>query len=222
MIHVEPAPEPDGFEGLVRKPGKAALAKTRAKLAPAPLKSKEFPPEWRACIPHLRRAYHHTCAYLGMWIHEATGAATVDHFKPKTKYPDQAYEWTNFRLATSRVNSKKGEREDVLDPFSIEDGWFQLNIGTFKVEPAKELLTRDPSLHDSVAQTIERLDLNNETYCKAREEYHDRYHGLSNDDGQTQDALPLGWLKHESPYVAYELERQGRLRTHGGPRPAHE
>src|SRR5690606_18223088 len=85
---------------------------------------EHLPTFWRRALADLRRAYGDTCAYLGMHIHPATGAATVDHFQPKSKHPAAAYEWTNFRLAAQQVNTNKGEHEDVLDPFQIENGWF--------------------------------------------------------------------------------------------------
>ena len=147
-----------------------------------------------------------------MKIHPATGAATVDHFKPKSKRQELAYEWCNFRLAAHLINTNKDNYEDALDPFEIQNGWFELNVGNFKIKPSDGL---DETLKSKVQATIDRLKLNEPTFCKAREEYHDRYHGLSQ-DGCPPDPLPLSWLTEECPDVAFELERQGRLRP---PRP---
>lgn len=225
MIYVRPAPEPEDFDSQVRRPGLQALRELVGdrRAVPRPgrkrravarrieeLASESLPPLWRNCLPRLRTAYRDICSYLGMKIHPATGAATVDHFKPKSVWQILAYEWTNYRLAARQVNASKGEHEDVLDPFEVENGWFELNLGTFEVSASRDL---DEALAEKVQATIVRLKLNDPTFCKAREEYHDRYHGLSEAVGnRVREALPLSWLEEECPFVALELERQGRLR----------
>lgn len=146
-----------------------------------------------------------------MRIHEATGAATIDHYEPKATHQELAYEWSNFRLCANQINANKGQHEDVLDPFRIESGWFVLRVGSFDVVPADGL---DPATRARVEATILRLRLNEPTFRKARQEYHDRYHGLAEPVGShATEPLPLAWLRRECPYVAFELERQGRLRT---------
>ncbi|MEZ4474959.1 MAG: hypothetical protein R3F60_30040 [bacterium] len=166
-----------------------------------------MPPFWRDALPDLRLAYDDVCAYLGMRIHPATGAATVDHFEPRSRNTAGAYEWTNFRLAVARVNSLKGEHQ-VHDPFTIEPGWFVLDIGTFEVKPADGL---DAALRAGLCETIRHLGLNEVTFCQARERYHDDYLGLGD-----REPLPLEWLQRECPFVAAELARQGRLRGRDG------
>ena len=220
MIRIWRAQEPSGFDAQVRRPGRNALLELTgdptAPHRPGPrrgvlasriqdLRGKDLPDLWTTALPELRTAYMGICAYLGMRIHPATGAATIDHFLPKSKYQELAYEWSNFRLASARVNSCKGEHEDVLDPFEIRDGWFVLNIGTFEVEPAEGL---EGATKEAVKRTIGRLKLNEPTFCEARREYHDRYFGLSTDD----EPLPLSWLQRESPFVARELTRRERGR----------
>ena len=179
----------------------------------ADIPSANLPFFWRECLPQLRTAYRDTCAYLGMRIHPATGAATIDHFLPNHRHQELAYEWSNFRLAAQQVNANKGEHEDVLDPFDVANGWFVLDIGTFEVRASTEL---DEIQRKQVEATIARLKLNEPTFRKAREDYHDRYHGLGQPVGNRPvEALPLQWLTEECPYVAHELQRQGRLRGGG-------
>ena len=225
MIRVTPAKEPEDFDEKVRVPGNAALreliGESPDRPRPGPKRKpvaqrvgdippKDLPPFWRQSLGELRSAYRGVCAYLGMKIHPATGAATVDHFKPKSKYQHLAYEWLNFRLATQQVNTYKGEAQ-VLDPFEIESGWFVLDIGTFEVKANPDL---DDDLRSRIETTILHLRLNEDpTFIRAREEYHDLYHGLKTDrSGVPRAPLPFDWLESECPLVAYELERQGRLR----------
>lgn len=225
MIRVKPAAEPESFDVTVRRPGKGALLEligsSEAPKRPGPKRTKvadriedipaaKLPKFWRKSLGDLRAAYGDTCAYLGMRIHPSTGAATVDHFLPKSEHQDLAYEWSNFRLASQQVNTNKNEHEDVLDPFEIEDGWFELGVGDFKVRPSPEL---DGELRTKVEATIERLKLNEPTFCESRREYHDRYHGLGEPvAGRPEEPVPLAWLERECPYVAAELRRQQRLR----------
>lgn len=224
MIRVRPSSEPAGFDDSVRKRGQNALLELigspeapkrrgpkRRKLADRikDLCADDLPAFWTAALPDLRAAYRDICAYLGMYIDPATGLATVDHFKPKSRYQRLAYEWSNLRLAAHQVNTDKDNYEDVLDPFQIQDGWFVLDLLTFKVDAAEEL---DEHTRKAVLATVDRLKLNDPTYCAARARYHDLYHGLKTEPEDPDEPLPLKWLLRHCPFVARELHRQGRLR----------
>jgi hypothetical protein len=225
VIHVPHASEPPDFDVNVRRRGEAALleligspdapkhrGRARDKLADRieDLPGRALPDFWTAALPSLRTSYHDICAYLGMYIDPATGAATVDHFKPKSKYPELAYEWDNFRFAARQPNSDKGDHEDVLDPFEVQDGWFVLDLLTFEVDAAPGLA---PATRDAVLATRRRLKLNEPTYCQARRRYNDLYHGLKTEPDDPDEPLPLSWLLRRCPFVALELHRQGRLRA---------
>jgi 5-methylcytosine-specific restriction endonuclease McrA len=211
MRRVTPAPEPKHFDKDVRQPGLRAIAEmigeqpprtaghrfmkranTRDKLQP-----EDFPTYWTKVLPELKTAYNHICAYSCFRIHPVTGTATVDHFAPKSRHWDQVYEWNNYRLACSQLNSWKKDYGDVLDPFEIEDDWFVLELLGFQVLPNPQL---EASLNKLVNETIARLRLNE--FCKAREERAYEYW-----DGD----ISLKILEREAPFVARELCRQGRL-----------
>jgi hypothetical protein len=189
VIHVEPQPEPPDFDARVRQPGLQALAEGRDPL----------PDYWRRCLDDLCRSYGRICAYLCVWIHAGTGARSVDHFVPKSRRPDLSYEWANYRLACLTMNSRKGEAEDVLDPFEVQDGWFVLEFTFLQVMPHPDL---DTQTKVRVLTTIARLKLNDHECRGAREEYYELFRG-----GQ----LPLDLLERWSPLVARELRRQGRV-----------
>jgi 5-methylcytosine-specific restriction endonuclease McrA len=86
MIPVVKQPEPDDFNQRVRIPGQEYL-----KTNPAP-KSKEFDHHryWSRIKPELYQLYRGICAYTGEWFPNT--AASVDHFIPKSKKPQLAYE----------------------------------------------------------------------------------------------------------------------------------
>lgn len=206
MIRVLSQPEPSEFEEQVRRPGRAALLELvgdptapkrtgprRARVADriADIPPDKLPDLWTRSLPELRKAYRNVCAYLGMKIHGATGAATIDHFAPKSKHQELAYEWSNYRLAAKQVNANKGWHEDVFDPFEIEDGWFALRVGSFEVVPADSL---DAPTRVKVEATIQRLKLNEPTFRDARQEYHDRYQCHAEPVGaHPREALPFAW-----------------------------
>ena len=110
-------------------------------------------------------AYNRTCAYSCFRIHPVTGARSVDHMAAKSRRWETVYEWTNYRLACALLNARKKEFSDVLDPFTIIDGWFQLELVGFQVEPANGLKN---SIRAQVNQTIERLGLDDFIFGRAR------------------------------------------------------
>ncbi|WP_428264219.1 HNH endonuclease [Haliangium sp.] len=212
MIRVTPAPEPDDFDAKVRQPGLRALdelvgaspvrvkgGKKRAKIATTKddIPAAKFPPYWRAALDDLLESYDRICAYLCLYIPRGTGAPSTDHMVPKSKRWDRVYEWDNYRLACSLINSRKGVAEEVLDPFEIDDGWFELELTGFQVLPSPGLPAH---LTDQVEATITRL--NDREFCEARAEYAQEY---------WEDHISLDYLVRHAPFVARELDRQGRL-----------
>jgi hypothetical protein len=194
VIHVEPQPEPPDFDEKVRQPGFQSLASTG---------TGELPPHWRNCLQQLWEAYGGICAYLAVRIPPGTGARSTDHLVPRKKRRELAYEWTNFRLACSLMNARKGVFEDVLDPFEVEDGWFVLELSSLEVLPRSDL---SPNRCELVRQTIDRLRLNDPECVAARAEHYDAYlrHLKDPEAGMTFDLL-----RRWSPFVVKELIRQG-------------
>ena len=72
------------------------------------------------------KAYKADLPYIACYIEPVTGMPTVDHMIPKSQRWDKVYEWSNYRLACSLMNSRKNDVPHVLDPFEVETGWFEL------------------------------------------------------------------------------------------------
>lgn len=198
MIPVAPQPEPADFDERVRQPGLNWLHANGFDLTqPLPAGTK-LQPYWQKCLPDLYRLYGGICAYVSIHIPRTTGARSVEHFVAKSSTPSQAYEWTNFRLACSKMNSRKNAFEDVLDPFTLTPETFLLNLfdGAIRVNPALP-----PELQTLAQTTIERLGLDDEDCRDDRREYFDDY--LNNRD----EAV----LKRKAPFVWYEARRQKLL-----------
>lgn len=189
MIPVKPQPEPATFDAFVRAPGRAFL-NVCPKPTSSQYKTKRF---WRVCLRDLRIVYSGICAYTASWI---PNDCTVDHFLPATKYPELAYEWTNYRLAGTRVNQFKGDRVGLLDPFSIQVGWFVLDCASFYVHPGLGL---GSALVGQIHHTITSLDLNCDSLVEMRFEIIREY---------SQGNITLDFLAARYPFIGAELQRQ--------------
>ncbi len=187
MIPVQPQPEPPEFHQRVRVPGQDFLMTT-----PSPKQDDwDGKEHWRRAIPDLRIAYRGICAYSSLRILPVE-VATVDHFVPRKTHPHLAYEWSNFRLARHRINTKKREFT-ILDPFTIGNDWFVLDFSTFMVHP-NDNLPEDQK--GKIRETIRRLDLNHQDYVEMRAEWY------------TEFKNNLQSLERYSPFIAYEMRRQ--------------
>lgn len=199
VIHVEPQPEPPSFDQDVRQKGIAHLQRKAIALHEPLPTGTELAAYWRDCLDDLYSAYQGTCAYLGVFFERTVGGATVDHFVAKSKRPVLAYEWSNFRLACHTMNSRKHDYEDVLDPFEVEDGWFQLELVTGRIYAAPEL---PEDVRSRVTATIERLGLDDAGNRETRARHFRRYR---------EAPYPAEYLKEYSPFVFLEAQRQGLL-----------
>lgn len=214
MIRVEHAPEPADFDKKVRQPGLRAMAelvgepnlpkrrgRKRAVIAASreAIPADKFPALWTEALPELLEAYGRVCAYMSFYIEPVTGAASVDHMLPKSLNWQAVYEWRNYRLACARMNSRKNDYRDVLDPFEIEDNWFRLELVGYQVTPAPQL---PADIEVQVQATIDRLKLNDYECRKLREAYATAYR---------QGDIGLHYLRQRAPFLAREIERASHL-----------
>jgi hypothetical protein len=190
LIRVVPKPEYPTFDSQVRKQGAAFLAD-----CPRPtseqFKKKNF---WNRAAKELHAAYSGVCAYTAMYLPEQ---GSVDHFVPKSVNPSLAYEWSNFRLASGRVNNSKGNQTNILDPFKVDDSWFEIDIPSCLLKAGTNVAA-DVRTH--INTTINSLRLNADDYyvqerCNILIEY-------------AKGEISLGFLKRRYPFLAKEIERQ--------------
>jgi hypothetical protein len=191
LIKVDLQPEPNDFDVKVRLNGQSFLATT-----PRPRgkqwKNKEF---WREAISDMTAAYQSICAYSSLWI--KPDQPTIDHYISRDENPALAYEWENFRLARWRINTRKRNHKDVLDPFNVGENWFELDFTTFGIKPNSEI--EDVNIKKAVQDTIDRLELDNIDYREARESW---FNAFRNN---------IAELEKKAPFIAYEMKRQGIL-----------
>lgn len=185
-----PQPEYPGFHTDVRVPGNAFLA-----VCPQPtseqFKKKNF---WGKAARELHAAYSGVCAYTSMYL---TEQGSVDHFLPKASYPHLAYEWDNYRLASGRVNSSKGNLESILDPFEVQDDWFFMDIPACLLRPNPALAKE---LRSQISGTINSLRLNqDDNYVQERCNILIEY---------ALGDVSQAFLRRRYPFIAKEIDRQ--------------
>lgn len=214
MIPVMLADEPADFDKKVRQKGLRALSemvgepcfpkrkgKPRTKIAESrdQIPPERFPTYWADALPDMLRSYGRLCAYLALYLENATGNASIDHMRPKSRAWDQAYEWKNYRLACALINAKKNDHALELDPFEIVPGTFALEFIAFQVKPGPAAIG---DLEFKANATIELLGLNDKPCCDAREEYMEEY---------INGGIDFAYLIRRAPFIAQELRRQNRL-----------
>ncbi|VGO21718.1 hypothetical protein [Pontiella sulfatireligans] len=156
MLKCTMHPEPPGFQDKVGKPGANFL-----KNNPNP-KSSDFPAYWSYVHSDLYSCYRGICNFCATWMPRAsknTGneASSIDHFIPKTVDKNAAYKWSNYRLCRGSINNSKDISTDVLDPFHINNNWFEMDFRRNAIKPADCLSTL---IESQVQDTIRILGLN--------------------------------------------------------------
>ena len=178
-------PEPSYFDSKVRQPGLALLEQQPSDL------SKRL---WSVAHSDLYRSYGGICAYTCHRIMKGV----VDHFFPKSKYPELTYEWHNYRLSCNEANQHKGNQVGLMDPFEIGCEWFAIAFPQCDVVLGRKC----PKKREKEAEfTIDALKLNNEFQVASRSRIAVEFR-----DGE----VTLDFLRNSYPFVAAEIERQGR------------
>jgi len=127
-----------------------------------------------------------------MWIAEGE----VDHFLSKRNRPDLTYEWSNYRYIVGSVNGSKGNHDDkVLDPFEIQDGWFEVIL------PSMQLIATDQlpaALKDKARFTLEKLRLREGTkVVRSRQGWYESF----------KNGMPMSELEKFAPLVAKAVKK---------------
>jgi hypothetical protein len=191
-------PEPKRFDVDCRTKGRDWLASSTGKEFVN--KTRKRPQDyWSPFRNDLRKSFDGRCAYSAMWL----SGGTVDHFEScnasrDSGRPEQIYEWTNYRLADSAVNSSKKDAV-YLDPLVVQDGWFEvvlpslLLFTTTSVPPAHRVLARSTALW-----------LNSETIVEIRRAWYVEYQ---------EGRLTVEQLERYAPLIARAVESSAPSRT---------
>lgn len=186
MIRVELVAEPRDFDSKAVQPGKEWLAAN-----PDARRPKDF---WTQFKPYLAEGFRQLCGYSA--IYEPVGC--VDHFLSWKNHPERAYEWSNYRFSSEWLNKSKQTADDrILDPFEVEDGWFEILL------PSLQLVVSDavpPAIRQRAEYTLMRLHLrDDERVLRQRREWYRMY---------TEGELTLEGLWGKAPLIARAIKRE--------------
>jgi hypothetical protein len=192
MIPVTQQPEPNHFNSKVRQPGQSFLRN-----CPQPhgkdWRNRDY---WQKVHKDLYRVYRGLCAYTGMWF-AAVGNLSVDHFRPKSICPSLAYEWSNYRLTTKKMNSYKADHDDIIDPFGVQPEWFILDFPSCLIKTGNNVSILERA---KIEYTINVLKLNDDVdYVISREDIINQY---------INGTINLNDMETRYPFIAHELQRQ--------------
>jgi len=187
MLKFNPPPEPADFDTKTRQPGNDWLTKN--------LNDKKRPKDyWSNFKSNLADGFGNLCGYSAMY--EPVG--TVDHYLSCENHQNLAYEWSNYRFSSGWINSSKGTLDDrVLDPFLVEDDWFDILL------PSLQLIVTDavpPAERQKAEFTLQRLHLqDDERVIRQREAWYQLY--LDGD-------ISLIGLEKRAPLIARAIRKQ--------------
>ena len=124
---------------------------------------------WQDFSGDLSSRFHGICGYC----EEAVTLGGVDHFRPKSKFPDLVYAWSNWVFACNSCNHAKNDqwpRSGYVDPCpcSCEDlpeSFFDFDLRTGMIV-AKGGMTQER--RKKALQTIQDLGLNNISHIQGR------------------------------------------------------
>ncbi|WP_437927468.1 hypothetical protein WMF37_52040 [Sorangium sp. So ce291] len=189
MIRIERLPEPASFDEEVRSPGNAWLAQH------PDAQPEAMPTLWRPMAHHVADAFKNRCGYSAMW----TRRGTVDHYLSRSTHPEKAYEWDNYRFASGEMNSRKGTWNDrVLDPFEIEDGWFEILLPSLELVMVEERIPINQ--RDRACFTLKKLRLqDDDAILEQRQSWYDEF---------LNGEVTLSWLARKAPLIGRAVQRR--------------
>ncbi|MFZ4554980.1 MAG: hypothetical protein ACOYN8_01190 [Pseudanabaena sp.] len=187
MIHFDRVPEPPDFEREVRQKGEDWLAKHPD--------NKRLTNLWSPFKKYLADGFLNLCGYSAMF--EPIG--TVDHYISCDSDRTKAYDWNNYRFASGWLNSSKQNLDDrVFDPFEVQNGWFEVELRTFRLVPQLDKIPNNE--WEKAKLTLEKLHLDNdERVVRQRREWYRMY-----DSGE----LSLDGLEKKAPLVARAIRKR--------------
>jgi len=139
---------------------------------------------------------HNKCCYCESKLNEESKYLTVDHYYPKSQYPDKVILWDNLLPACNRCNSKKGAhdtcRVPIIDPTKNDPRrYLFIHLYHYKSrDNAADSLGRATidvlGLNDSNDMVVPRFKIGQAIQDKLNE-LHNRIHTYSEDNGDVRN-----------------------------------
>lgn len=165
MRQIDRGPEPDGVAGYARQFTPGWVDHFRHHTGGRPTDSY-----WRRYRAYLGLRSNGNCWYCERRCAPASApdslAETVDHFKPLHRFPELAYEWSNWIFSCQRCNGEnkqdKWPAAGYVDPATADESdsperYFDYELDSGHIIPRKDLSER---ARRRASDTIDDLGLN--------------------------------------------------------------
>ncbi len=133
--------------------------------------------------PILSEMTNNHCSYCGLFsLEKNVGGGSIDHFKPKSTFPELAFEWTNLFIACPECQKLKGSdfpKRNLIKFDDIEydfENWFDIEWKTGKIIANPDKTEKEQSIAQT---TIDWLGINKGSRPKARNDELEKYNGNS-------------------------------------------
>lgn len=180
--------------------------------------SKPTASHWRRFISYLKCAFNGLCAFC-----EETTRGEVDHFRPKSQFPDLVYCWTNWLFSCHECNHAKGSSWPTggyVDPCAISiadrpERHFAFDTINGFIRPDRSL---SPLIRAKAQRMINDLGLNDSYHLKKRVEWLLMFSASMPDDPNSLDTSERVTLVH---FASRKTQLSSLVRTwlseHGYP-----
>lgn len=177
MHHIERGSAPTGLSCVSAKYTEGWVQRYRHSLGRKPRDAK-----WTTFKEDLRRVFHSLCAYC-----EKRCSGEVDHFLPKSKFPELVYRWSNWIFACHDCNFSKGRRSSnggYVNPcakfwFGYPERYFTFDIKTGCIRPKPNLSAGSVR---KAWRTIQHLRLNDPHHRENRLDWIRMVSAIAGDD----------------------------------------
>lgn len=201
MIKIPHPPAPnDVLEQLRVLRNKAAHAPDSEKISHALQRQQ------KQLATALDEEFHNKCAYCEMPIY---GGPMVDHFRPKSKFPEFANAWENMFLVCRYCNFSKGARFPTIQ---IENKSYPALINPSVDEPSEHIRFESDGSAVGITErgkiTVETLRLNRKELVADRLQFLKRYRLLIREG--SNEALDM--LRDQAPFAGFLRQATQRIR----------
>ena len=127
--------------------------------------------KWREYHEPLSKSFYNLCGYC-----EERCKGEVDHFRPKSRFPERVYQWSNWIFACHDCNHAKLDKwftKGYVDPCAKTrtghpENYFAFDVTTGEILPKQGLTARR---EEKSWRMIDDLHLNADHHLKARLEW---------------------------------------------------
>ena len=166
MHWVDRGPEPEGLSDISARYTPRWIRYYREDNGKKPSDSK-----WREYLEPLSKSFYNLCGYC-----EESCKGEVDHFLPKSRFPERVYQWSNWIFACHDCNHAKLDKwftKGYVDPCAkIRTGhpenYFAFDVTTGEILPRQGLTARR---EEKSWRMIDDLKLNAFHHIRARREW---------------------------------------------------